>query len=72
MTAGMPRKVDVRLRTTTEATIAKAVAEVEQLGADPALTDAVNLLGQAADKVAAYVDAELEKVSRATSRSLGY
>lgn len=44
------------LQTVAEEAIRAAVAEVEKTGADPLLTDAVNLLAQALDKIADFVD----------------
>lgn len=63
MTEGHPRRIDVRLRVSAETAIAKAIDEVESLGADTRLTDAVIALGNALDSVAAYVDDEIGKAS---------
>ena len=54
----IPRRIRVDLMTPAELAIRDAVAAVEQAGAHPLLTDAVNLLGQAQAKVADYVDAQ--------------
>jgi hypothetical protein len=45
--------------TPAELAIHHAVQAVEAAGADPLLTEAVILLGQAREKVADYVDREL-------------
>jgi hypothetical protein len=50
------RRSDVRQMTPAELFIRAAVAEVEAVGADPRLTDAVELLQAAKDAVADYVD----------------
>ena len=52
----IPRRCQLELLTTEEYAIRNAIVLVEQLGADPRLTDAVVLLQQARDKVADYVD----------------
>lgn len=49
--------------TPAERMIHDAVQEVEKMGANPLLTDAVILLGQARDKVGECVHNRLEKVS---------
>jgi hypothetical protein len=53
---GHPRRIDLNAMSPTELSILKVVGEVELLGADTKLTDAVVLLQQARDKVADYVD----------------
>lgn len=53
----IPRRIRLDLLTPAEKAIYDAVQEVEKVGADPLLTDAVVLLQQARDKVADYVDA---------------
>ncbi len=58
----IPRRARLDLNTPAELAIRAAVAEVEKVGADIGLTQAVILLGQAREFVADYVDA------RATDR----
>lgn len=55
----IPRRVNLHEFTPAEKAIYKAASEVEKMGADVLLTDAVILLQQAQDKVADYVDAKL-------------
>lgn len=55
----IPRKAYLNLLTPAETAIVRAIEAVEQAGADPRLTDAINLLSSAKDKVAEYIDAEL-------------
>lgn len=50
------RRCDICQMTPAELFIRAAVAEVEMVGADPRLTDAVVLLQAARDSVADYVD----------------
>jgi hypothetical protein len=59
----MPRRCQVELMSTAERAIAHAMRRVEAIGAHPLLTDAVILLGQAKDKVADYVDQEVEQMN---------
>lgn len=54
-----PRRSRMDKWTPAEHAIQNAVVVVEEAGAHPLLTDAVILLGQARDKVADYVDAQL-------------
>ena len=54
-----PRRCYVEKRSLSETAIADAVEVVEQMPADERLTAAVVLLGQAQDKVAEWVDANL-------------
>lgn len=56
--ARAPRRCRVDLATPPEKAIREAMGVVEDLGADVRLTEAVNLLGQALDKVADYVDGQ--------------
>lgn len=51
-----PRRNRIDLMTAAELAIRNAVIEVEKVGADIKLTEAVMLLTQAQDKVADYVD----------------
>jgi hypothetical protein len=53
------RKNYLYLLTPAETAIVKAIAAVEGIGADPRLTDAINLLSSAKDKVAEFIDDEL-------------
>jgi hypothetical protein len=52
----IPRRNRLDLCTPAELAIYDAVQAVEKAGAHPLLTDAVNLLAQAREKVADYVD----------------
>ena len=61
----VPRRNCIDLMTPAELAIRTAVEEVEKVGADPWLTDAVILLSQAQAKVADYVD-----VSSAVTKTL--
>lgn len=51
-----PRRIQWEKLTPAERSICAAMEVVEEVGADPRLTDAVVLLQQARDKVADYVD----------------
>lgn len=53
----IPRRINVSRWTPAEHAISAAMRAVEEMGADPALTDAVVLLEQAKSRVADYVDA---------------
>ena len=55
----IPRRNQIDQLTPAELKIREALAAVEELGADVLLTDAVVALGEAADKLADYVDQEL-------------
>lgn len=55
-TDDIPRRIRLDLMTPAELAIHNAMAAVENLPADPLLTEAVILLGQARDKVADFVD----------------
>ncbi len=52
----IPRRIRIDLMTPAELAIREAVHAVECAGAHPLLTEAVNLLGQAQNKVADFVD----------------
>lgn len=52
----IPRRAFLNKSTPEELLLRKAIAEVENLGAHPLLTDVVVLLGQARDKLADWVD----------------
>lgn len=54
------RRIRIDLMTPAELAIRNAMIAVEEVGADPLLTDAVILLQQARDKVADYVDRNLD------------
>jgi hypothetical protein len=55
-TDGVPTRCDLHLHTPAELAIRKAVDEVEKIGADPKLTEAVNLLDMARERVADVVE----------------
>lgn len=63
---GIPRRSRIDLYTPAETAIRDAMLAVEEAGAHPLLTDAVNLLGQAKDKVADYVELNSESSLRTT------
>lgn len=52
----IPRRVDLNRLSPAERKIREAMLLVEELPADPRLTDAVVLLAQAKDRVADFVD----------------
>lgn len=54
----IPRRCQIELHTPAEAAIRAAILAVEEMPADPLLTDAVSLLSDAQGKVADYVDRE--------------
>jgi hypothetical protein len=56
MSEEIPRRIRLDRLTPAELAIRNAMTAVEEAGAHPLLTDAVNLLHQAATKVADYVD----------------
>lgn len=53
---GFPRRIRVDLATPAETAIREAMQAVERAGAHLLLTDAVNLLAQAREKVADFVE----------------
>ena len=55
----IPRRICLDLMTPAELAIIEAVRAVEEAGAHPRLTDAVNLLSQARDAVADFVDLQV-------------
>ena len=57
----IPRRIRIDLMTPAELAIRNAVLEVENAGCHVLLTDAVVLLQQAREKVADFVDANLEE-----------
>jgi hypothetical protein len=57
----IPRRHQIELMVPAELKIREAVAAVEEMGADPTLTDAVILLGQAKDRVADFVDGKKDQ-----------
>jgi hypothetical protein len=61
---GFPRKINLHLNVPAEIAVRRAVDEVEKLGADTRLTDAVILLQQAQDKIALYVDDQIYGTTR--------
>lgn len=58
-----PRRNRVDLQTPVEQTIRNAVDAVEKLPADTRLTEAVILLDQAREKVADYIDEQIQGTS---------
>lgn len=50
------RRRDLQRMTPAELAIRDAIVAVEMVGADPLLTDAVVLLGDAAEKLGDYID----------------
>lgn len=56
MESGIPRRNRLYLNEPAEIAIRAAVDEVEKLGADTRLTEAINLLQQAREKVADHID----------------
>lgn len=60
----IPRSANLERFSPAERAIYDATAAVERMPADPRLTEAVVLLGQARAKVAAFVD-DAEAVARA-------
>ena len=60
----VPRRMRIDLLTPVEKAIYDAMQEVEKLPADIRLTDAVNLLSQAKDKVSDYVDTPCEQMHK--------
>jgi hypothetical protein len=55
---GIPSRCDLSIMSVVELQITAAIAAVEQLGANPALTQAVILLGQARDQVANHIEGD--------------
>lgn len=55
---GIPRRARVDLLTPAERAIREAIIAVEEVGADPLLTEALVLLGHARERLADYVDRE--------------
>ncbi len=54
--SGIPRRACVDRMTPAELAIREAIRVVEEAGGDPLLTEAVNLLQKAKDKVSDFVD----------------
>lgn len=52
----IPRRNQINLLTKEELAIIKVMQEVEKLGADPLLTEVIDLLSQAREKLADFVD----------------
>ena len=52
----IPRRNQLQLLSVGETAIRYAIQVVQLMGADPLLTDAVNLLQEAKEKVSDYVD----------------
>lgn len=57
---GIPRRNQIDLNCKAEIDIANAIHEVEKLGADAKLTEAVMLLAQAKELVSDFEDAQYE------------
>lgn len=57
-----PRRSRLDLCTPAEKAIYDAMQEVEKIGADVRLTEAVILLSQAKNKVADYIDEQIQKL----------
>lgn len=57
----IPRRIDINRMSLAELAIRNAIVVVEEAGADPLLTDAVVLLGEAKEKVADWVDREIRQ-----------
>lgn len=55
-----PRRNDLQRNTPAELAIRKAMGDVEMVGAHVLLTDAICLLDQALDRLADYVDLQIE------------
>lgn len=53
---GIPRRNDIQLRFPAEITISSAIQEVETLGCDTRLTEAVVMLGEAMALVSGFLD----------------
>jgi hypothetical protein len=58
---GLPRRCQIDLMSRPELRIHDAMQTVEAAGAHPLLTEAINLLAQARDKVADFVELPTEK-----------
>lgn len=61
MPDNIPRRIRIDLLSPAETAIRNAMLAVEDMAADPLLTEAVTLLGQAREKVADYVDKQLKE-----------
>lgn len=57
------RRIRLDLNTSAEMAIHKAIQEVEQLGADVRLTNAVMKLQEAKEKLSNYIDAQMADVT---------
>lgn len=58
----IPRRNQIKKRSKAELAISSAMLIVEEMGADPLLTDAVVLLDQAFNKVADFYDGTLNEL----------
>ena len=56
----IPRRIRLDLNTPAELAIHNAMQEVEKVGADPKLTEAVILLSKAKELVSDYVDSQAD------------
>lgn len=61
---GIARRCDINLCTPAELSIRQAILAVEESGAHPLLTEAVELLDQARGKVADFVELPKSTVSK--------
>jgi hypothetical protein len=61
---GIPRRSRIDLYTTTEKILANSIEAIENLGADPLLTEAISLVQLAKNKVSDYEERQ-PKVKRA-------
>lgn len=62
MTNNIPRRCRFDLMTPAELAISSAISQVEAMGADPSLTDAVTHLLAAREHIADYVDSHVKRV----------
>jgi hypothetical protein len=58
---GIPRRCRIDLATPAETAIRAAIAAVEAAGCDVRLTEAINLLAAAQEKVADFIEDEVTK-----------
>lgn len=61
MIDGFPRRNRLDFNEQSELAIRDVIHEVEEIGADPRLTEVVVLLGLALDKLADYIDDQEEE-----------
>ena len=58
--SAIPRRCQLDLNEASEIAIQNAVDEIEKLGADVTLTDAIQLLSKAKELVSNYIDEKLK------------